>query len=194
MEPTESLGDDSHEQWVKLEKEHFDDWAGNCWIRKGAPWHEEGNRPHGVLGRVRQCGASLGECKPKKVVIRSRWVKTKKGDEVRCSFDAQEFTARNPCNDLFAGTPPLYSARLQVSLAAMTHLETFKLMSMDVCCAFLCADCVRDLFVELPEQDRETGRNLFGKLQKALYWARDALQRWNEELRRTRSRLGFEHS
>ena len=119
--------------------------------------------------------------------IRSRWVKTKKGDEVRCRFVAQEFTARNPCNDLFAGTPPLYSARLQVSLAVMTHLETFKLMSMDVCCAFLCADCVRDLYVELPEQDRETGRYLVGKLKKALYWTRDALQRWNEELRRTRS-------
>ena len=36
MERTESLGDDSHEQWVKLEKQQFDDWAGNCWIRKGA--------------------------------------------------------------------------------------------------------------------------------------------------------------
>ena len=94
MERTESLGDDSHDQWVKFEKQHFDDWAGNCWIWKGAPWHEEGDRPQGGLGRVRQCGASLGECKPKRVVIRSRWVKTKKGDKVRCRFAAQEFTAR----------------------------------------------------------------------------------------------------
>ena len=118
MEPTESLGDDSHEQWLKLEKKHSDDWAGNCWIPKGAPWHEEGDRPHGGLGRVRQCGASSGECEPKKVVIRSRWVKTKKGDEVRCSFDAQEFTARNPSNDFFAGTPPLYSAKTPSQLGS----------------------------------------------------------------------------
>ena len=109
MERTESLGDGSHEQWVKLEKQHFDDWAGNCWIRRGAPWHEEGDRPHGGFGA---CTTMWSEPrrKPKRVVIRSRWVKTKEGDEVRCRFVAQEFTARNPRNDLFAGTPPLYFA------------------------------------------------------------------------------------
>ena len=37
MERTESLADDSHEKWVKPEKQHFDDWAGNCWIRKVSP-------------------------------------------------------------------------------------------------------------------------------------------------------------
>ena len=166
MEPTERLGDDSLGHWLKLEKQHFDDCAGNCWIRKGAPWREEGDRPHGGLGRVRQCGASSGECKRQKGGHPiSRWVKTKKGDEVRCRFVAHEIASRNPCNDLFAGTPPLYSARLQVSLAAVTHLETFKLMSMDVCCGFLCADC--DLRVELPGQDRETGRYLVGKVEES---------------------------
>ena len=54
---------------------------------------------------------------------------------------------------------------------------------MDVSCAFLYAKCERSLYIELPELDREPGKDLVGKLNKALYGTKDAPQRWLEELK-----------
>ena len=51
-------------------------------------------------------------------LIKTRWVKTKKDIDVWCSFVAQEIAAGDPRSDLFAGTPPLFAARLLVSMAA----------------------------------------------------------------------------
>ena len=44
--------------------------------------------------------------------VKTRWVQTEKGEEVRCRLVAQEFAHGDPRDDLFAGTPPLFAARL----------------------------------------------------------------------------------
>ena len=127
--------------------------------------------------------------------IKTRWVKTNKGDEVRCRFVAQEIAAGDPRSDLFAGTPPLFAARLLVSLAAMNHHRGWRILGLDVACAFLYADCVRKLYIELPEMDKEAkSGNKVGLLLKALYGTRDAPKLWQEELKKTMEELGFESS
>ena len=68
--------------------------------------------------------------------VKTRWVQTAKGDEVRCRFVAQEFAKGDPREDLFAGTPPLFSARLLVSRTASSPEPQCTLMVLDVSCAF----------------------------------------------------------
>ena len=115
-----------------------------------------------------------GEAKKGKLV-KTRWVQTNKGEQVRCKFVAQEFAHGDPRDDLFASTPPLFAARLVVSMAATTRATPWSLMALDVSCAFLYADTARDLFIEIPEGDTRAGQpDLVGRLRKALYGTRDA--------------------
>ena len=85
-------------------------------------------------------------------MIRTRWVETVKGDEVRCRFVAREFAKGDPRDDLFASTPPLFLAKLLVSLAATLRPSSvfWTLMALDVSCAFLYAKVVRELYIEFP--------------------------------------------
>ena len=48
----------------------------------------------------------LARSNPQGKFIKTRWVKSQKGDDVRCRFVAQEFASGDPRGDLFAGTPP----------------------------------------------------------------------------------------
>ena len=50
--------------------------------------------------------------------VRTKWVDTQKGEDGRCRFVGQEFAAGDPRTDLFASTPPLFLARIIVSMAA----------------------------------------------------------------------------
>ena len=77
--------------------------------------------------------------------VKTRWVQTAKGDEVRCRFVAQEFAKGDPREDLFTGTPPLFAARLFVSRTAsspeplvrswcwMSHVHSYMRTSTDGC-------------------------------------------------------------
>ena len=106
-------------------------------------------------------------------MVKARWVKTVKGEEVRCRFVAQELAGGDPRDDLFAGTPPLFAARLLVSLAAVLRAEPFELLILDVVCAFHYAAVKRSLYIELPELDPANDGTKVGKLRKALYGTRD---------------------
>ena len=127
--------------------------------------------------------------------VKTRWVKSQKGAEVRCRFVAQEFANGDPREDLFAGTPPLFAARLMVSLAATHHSDGWSLMSLDISCAFLYAQAERELYIELPEEDPlyKTGNHV-GRLDKALYGTRDAPQLWQKELNKTLQNMNFKCS
>ena len=128
-------------------------------------------------------------------LVKTRWVQTMKGEEVRCRLVAQEYAKGDPREDLFAGTPPLFAARLLVSRTASSRKKTLTLMVLDISCAFLYADIKRRIYIELPEEDPEskTG-NMVGRLEKALYGTRDAPQAWHEELSKTLQELGFKMS
>ena len=111
--------------------------------------------------------------------IRTKWVDTQKGDDVRCRFVGQEIAAGDPRTDLFASTPPLFLARTVVSIAAWERTRPWSLMALDVSCAFLYA---------------KVHQEIVGRLKKALYGTRDAPQLWQKELASTLKDLGFKDS
>ena len=120
-------------------------------------------------------------------MIRTWWVETLKGDEVRCRFVAQEFAKGDPRDDLFASTPPLSLARLLVSWAASSRKRMWTLMTMDVSCAFLYAAVEWELYIELPAGEGGAGR--VGHLRKVLCGARDAPALWQKTLRHAQAWL-----
>ena len=55
--------------------------------------------------------------------IGTKWVDTQKGEDVRCRFVGQEFAAGDPRTYFFASRPPLFLARIIVSLAGVAASE-----------------------------------------------------------------------
>ena len=119
-------------------------------------------------------------------MIRTRWVETLEGDEVRCGFVAQEFAKGDPRDDLFASTPTSSLARLLVSCAATSRKRMWTLMTMAVSCAFLYAAVAQDLYI-----DPESGAGRVGHLWKALHGTRDAPALWQKTLTNVMHKLGF---
>ena len=105
-----------HDEW------HFDELDGSVLdlvkTRQGIDREMEKLQAREVYKAVDRAEAMQD---PEGKFIKTRWVKTNKGKEVRCRFVAQEIAAGDPRSDLFAGTPPLFAARLLVSLAAMNR-------------------------------------------------------------------------
>ena len=99
---------------------------------------------------------------------------------------------------IFAGTPPLEALRCIIHEAATirdsddTHLKA--IMFNDVARAFFEAPAVRQVCVELPDEDRNSSdRSLdkVGHLQMSLYGTRDAAMNWQEEVAKEMIRWGF---
>ena len=83
--------------------------------------------------------------------VQIKWVRTKKGDGVWCTFGGAGAARRT----LFARTPSLGSVRV-----ALTHAmkkDTHKVMVMDEKCAFLYGEIQRSVFFELPHTDPRYG-------------------------------------
>ena len=65
-------------------------------------------------------------------------------------------------------------------------------MHVDVSRAYFYAKALRDLYLQLPSEDRLPGEeDLCGKLVRAMYGARDAAQAWQKEYTQTLEELGF---
>ena len=84
----------------------------------------------------------------------------------------------NPEN--FAATPPLEAMRVVVSRAALHGHEHFGVMVNDVARAYFNARIDRLLYCELPDEDKEPGKDLIGRLELCLYGIRDAAKSWQE--------------
>ena len=130
--------------------------------------------------------------------IRTRFVDVNKGDNdtpnYRSRLVATELKAGDKRLDLFAGMPPLEAKKALFSLAATKSLKgkdgsKFKLGFIDVSKAYLYAPVRRDIYIELPEGDRESG--MCGRLIYSLYGTRDAAQNWEAEYTKTLEDLGF---
>ena len=128
-------------------------------------------------------------------IIRTRWVRTRKNEGIKCRFVGMEFAKGAQRDDLFAGTPPLWAARLLVSKLATWKRRHWKAMVIDVSSAFLYADALREMYIELPDCDKEgKKKDMVGKLVKALYGTRDAPLAWQETLTKFLIELGFQAS
>ncbi len=95
----------------------------------------------------------------------------KEKPEYRCSLVAKEIK-QDKRGDLFAATPPLEAKKVLFSIFA--SLPGLCLNFIDVTRAYLHAKARRRVYVDLPEEDQQTGAH--GTLKMATYGTRDAAQ------------------
>ena len=128
-------------------------------------------------------------------IIRLKWIDTNKGDNdnpnYRSRLVGMEFSSgADPEN--FASTPPIEGLRVVVSHAATkTNKKKHKFMINDIARAYFNAKLDRDLYVELPPEDREEGQDLVGKLMLCLYGIQDAARCWQDLLAAHLKEVGF---
>ena len=150
-------------------KVYYDDITGKVLDTKaviGARMEEiEGIRTFEVYNKVPR---AMAYERTGKKPIAVRWVDVNKGDEVspeiRCRLVAKEINDHKRM-DLFAATPPLEALKLLMSLACTEKIgyqaghrdEGMKLDFIDVKKAYYSANARRELYIELPEGDREPG-------------------------------------
>ena len=131
-------------------------------------------------------------------IIRTRWIDVNKGDSERRDYRSRlvgkEFKQKAE-NELFASTPPLEALRTVVNHAATWDAKQphrrRRIMVNDVKRAYFNARATRDLYIELPEEDVDHGKNLIGKLNLCLYGTRDAAVNWQEALSENLLKAGF---
>ena len=94
-----------------------------------------------------------------KAPISVRWIDINKGDTDRPNYRSR-LVAREintyKRDDLFAGTPPLEALKLLLSMSASGNTGEL-IMINDVSRAFFHAKATRDVFVQLPDEDRKPG-------------------------------------
>lgn len=137
---------------------------------------------------------SLCYQRTQKAPISIRWIDVNKGDTERPNYRSR-LVAREintyKRNDLFAATPPLEALKLLLSMAASGNKGEV-VMTNDVSRAFFYAKAKREVFVQLPDEDRQPGEEGFcGRLNYSMYGTRDAAMNWQEEYSRTLIENGF---
>lgn len=108
-------------------------------------------------------------------VLGVRWVDAVMAGGTYCSrLVARELKTYN-APELFVATPPIESLKYLVRRAS--QCERMNVMHVDVTCAYLYAEASRNIHVRLPVEDKHGGDEyMCGKLNKAMYDARDAAQ------------------
>ena len=128
-------------------------------------------------------------------IIKLKWIDTNKGDtenpNYRSRLVGMEFSSgADPEN--FAATPPLEALRVVVSHAGtVKNGKARKFMINDVARAYFNAKIDRDLYVELPAEDRDDKDDMVGKLELCLYGIQDAARCWQEMLTEHLLSIGF---
>ena len=127
-----------------------------------------------------------------------RWVDINKGDikepEYRSRLVAKEIN-RGKREDLFAATPPLEAKKVLFTLAVTEGVgiqsgrDSMKLDFIDVRRAYFHALSRREVYIKLPDEDREEGK--CGKLNKSMYGTRDAAQNWEFAYVEFMEEIGF---
>ena len=119
-------------------------------------------------------------------LIRTKWTDTNKGDHVNADYRsrlvAMEFNEyADPA--LFAATPTLEAMRYIIHRAATNRhgSKRHSVMTVDVSRAYFNAVSTRDVFIEIPKEDRAEGdENRVGTRRLCLYGTRDAAFNWSE--------------
>ena len=154
-------------------------------------------RNHNVYEKV-----PTAECHQKtgKAPIRVKWMDINKGDEInkeyRSRLVAKEIK-RDKREDLFASTPPLKAKKMLFSMAVTGGIghhsgnpgEGMKNDFVDISRSYFQADAIRDMYVQLPDEDWE--ERMCGKLMKSMYGTRDAAQNWSYAYSEFMKSVGF---
>ena len=129
-----------------------------------------------------------------KMPIIVRWIDVNKGDNdnpnYRSRIVAREINTHKR-EDLFAATPPLEALKIILSMIATANKGEVVMVN-DISRAFFHAKVEREVYVELPAEDRKPGEeHLCGKLRFSMYGTRDAAQNWYNEYFQQLVRSGF---
>ena len=113
-----------------------------------------------------------------------RWIDINNGGTDNPNYRPR-FVAReiNICkrDDLFAATPPLEALKTIIAMTATSNKGEIIMVNY-ISRAFFHAKAERDVFVQLPEEDKgENDEKLCGKLQYSMYGTRDAAKNWFHE-------------
>ena len=129
-------------------------------------------------------------------LVRTKWIDINKGDHLepnyRSRLVAMEFNEfADP--SIFAATPPLEAMRYVISRAAtVCGQEQRCVMTVDVSRAYFNAVATRDVFIEIPKEDRIAGdENKVGKLNLCLYGTRDAAFNWAQTVAKQLEEAGY---
>ena len=130
--------------------------------------------------------------------IRVKWVDVNKGSEEEPNYRSRLVAAEIRTDDkpeLFAGTPPTEAMRYIISKAATGHgAHGRRIMVIDVKRAYFFARATREIYVELPDEDKRDDdvEPMCGLLNLSLYGTRDAAKNWAVECEKTLGEIGFE--
>ena len=101
----------------------------------------------------------------------------------RCVVKGIAYSKRN---DIFAGTPSLEALKLLASKLASSnkgHRAAKRLQVLGVKRVFLYAELEREVYIELPEEAKRPGEgDVVGRLDRAMYGTREALQAWQRHI------------
>ena len=183
-------------KWDRGQTVYYDDISGELLdsplVEKAIAEEMATYASHGVYRKV-PIAEAWSTCG--KAPIKVRWVICNKGDkespDYRARLVAKEIKTDQRL-DLFAATPPLEAKKFLFSLAMSRRHSSgsvLKVQFIDIKRAYFHAKAVRDVFVDLPEQDAEEG--MCGKLVYAMYGTRDAAQNWEREYESAFLALGF---
>ncbi len=126
----------------------------------------------------------IAECldKTNKNPINVRRVIVNQGDTENPEYRARSVAKKIKMDkrlDLFAATPAFEAKKFLFSLAVTQAADIdkqHKFLFIDIKRTYFHAKCIRDVYVDLPEQDYQEG--MCSKLEKAMYGTRDAAQNW----------------
>ena len=121
-----------------------------------------------------------------------RWVDANKGDRahynVRSRLVGKELKAKTKhallAHELFSAMPPWEMVKSLLSLLVSDGVsaESLVLGVFDISRAHFMAPATRELYVEIPDEDRGPGEeNLIGRLNRSMYGFRDASHNWMED-------------
>ena len=151
------------------------------------------------MGVYKHVSRTEAEKDPTGKFVKVKWIRINKGTatepKVRCRLVAQELGYGVKDDELFAGTPSMTAVKFILAKMANNRRKGKEMMILDVKSAFLYGKMKRNVYIELPTQDRYSMYpDMVGHLEKAMYGTRDAPLIWQEEVRRVMGELGFEAS
>ena len=204
----EVAGDDDHvadeparpSYFVPVAGEYIDDITGKplepTLVQAGRADELNGFEARGVYEICTRAWAKANGI----LILGTRWVDKLKGECVRSRLVAQDFNYKKGKigpDELFAPTPPLIAARYCASRCAsssgLPRRLRRKLMTLDFEKAFLNGSVLRDVCINLPEEDgRANGGENVGYLRKAMYGLREAPAIWQDVVRALMCNLGYE--
>lgn len=135
--------------------------------------------------------------------LKIRWVDVNKGDRasynVRSRLVGKELKAKTKgsllAHELFSAMPPWEMVKSLLSLLVTDGFssESQVLGVFDISRAHFMAPASRELYVEIPEEDREEGEgDTVGRLNRSMYGFRDASHNWMEDWQALLKEEGYE--